>query len=61
MSCEEIARTLDVPVGTVSSRLNRARRRIRHALRTNPSEATCAGELELAALKEKNLRWMTSN
>jgi RNA polymerase sigma-70 factor (ECF subfamily) len=64
MSYEEIARTLGVPVGTVSSRLNRARRRVRHALGASPSEhseTNCAREPELAVLKEKNLRWMISN
>ncbi|WP_433236666.1 RNA polymerase sigma factor [Streptosporangium sp. CA-135522] len=37
LSYEEVARALDIPVGTVRSRLNRARRKVRAALGdTNP-------------------------
>lgn len=61
---EEIARTLHVPVGTVCSRLNRARRRVRRALDQPATQETTrdpqAAEPELGATKE-NLRWMTSN
>ncbi|GIG62254.1 DNA-directed RNA polymerase sigma-70 factor [Longispora fulva] len=37
LTYEETARALDIPIGTVRSRLNRARRRVRYALgNTNP-------------------------
>ena len=39
MSYEEIADALDVPIGTIRSRLNRARRIMRDALETNGSTA----------------------
>jgi RNA polymerase sigma-70 factor (ECF subfamily) len=35
---EEIAEVLGIPVGTVRSRLNRARRKVRQALETQPNE-----------------------
>lgn len=61
---EEIARTLRVPVGTVCSRLNRARRHVRRALaRPATKEATRdaqAAEIETGAMEE-DPRWMTSN
>ncbi|WP_432923553.1 sigma factor-like helix-turn-helix DNA-binding protein [Microbispora sp. CA-135349] len=37
LSYDEVAQALDVPFGTVSSRLNRARKKLRRALNgTNP-------------------------
>jgi RNA polymerase sigma-70 factor (ECF subfamily) len=38
LTYEEVAQALDIPVGTVRSRLNRARRKVRHALdRSHPT------------------------
>lgn len=34
---QEVAEALRIPLGTVRSRLNRARRKVREALRTDPS------------------------
>ncbi len=36
-SYEEVAAALDIPIGTVRSRLNRARRKVREALGTDPA------------------------
>lgn len=43
LSYEEIAAALRVPVGTVRSRLNRARRQVREALAAHGIEATSGG------------------
>ena len=40
LSYEEVARALDIPVGTVRSRLHRARTKIREALAGTPAAAT---------------------
>jgi RNA polymerase sigma-70 factor (ECF subfamily) len=39
---EEVAAVLGIPVGTVRSRLNRARRKLRHALEQEPPENVVA-------------------
>lgn len=43
LSYEEVARALDIPVGTVRSRLNRARRRMRDTLDADPDRSGSAG------------------
>ncbi|WP_326550338.1 RNA polymerase sigma factor [Micromonospora sp. NBC_01813] len=43
LSYEEVARALDIPVGTVRSRLNRARRKMREALACDPARSASAG------------------
>jgi RNA polymerase sigma-70 factor (ECF subfamily) len=40
LSYDEVARALDIPVGTVRSRLHRARTKIREALAGTPAAAT---------------------
>ncbi|MGH8961233.1 MAG: RNA polymerase sigma factor [Jatrophihabitantaceae bacterium] len=40
LSYDEVARALDIPVGTVRSRLHRARTKIREALAETPAAAT---------------------
>jgi RNA polymerase sigma factor (sigma-70 family) len=40
LSYEEVARALGIPVGTVRSRLHRARKKIRQALASTPAAAT---------------------
>ncbi|MGY0004138.1 RNA polymerase sigma factor [Micromonospora sp. I033] len=42
LSCEEVARALEIPAGTVRSRLHRARRRLRAAL--GGTDPTATGE-----------------
>ncbi|MEV8104722.1 sigma-70 family RNA polymerase sigma factor [Streptomyces sp. NPDC088135] len=42
---QEVAEALDIPLGTVRSRLNRARRKVREALRLDPSFTPDAMEL----------------
>ncbi|WP_319957593.1 sigma factor-like helix-turn-helix DNA-binding protein [Micromonospora yasonensis] len=42
MTCEEVARALEIPAGTVRSRLHRARKRLRAAL--GGADPTATGE-----------------
>jgi RNA polymerase sigma-70 factor (ECF subfamily) len=43
LSYDEVAQALSIPVGTVASRLNRARRKVRQTLATNEGEALRSG------------------
>jgi RNA polymerase sigma-70 factor (ECF subfamily) len=45
MSYEDISNTLDIPVGTVRSRLNRARRQMQQALESETDESVSGGTL----------------
>ncbi len=42
---QEVAQALDIPVGTVRSRLNRARRKVRAALGADPAFAGDTAEV----------------
>lgn len=41
-TCQEMAEMLEVPIGTVMSRLNRARERLRHLLEPESARTKCA-------------------
>ena len=45
LTYEEVAEALDIPVGTVRSRLNRARRKVRSALGADPAFVNDAAEV----------------
>lgn len=45
LTYQEVAEALDIPVGTVRSRLNRARRKVRTALGADPAFVTDAAEV----------------
>lgn len=45
LTYQEVAEALDIPVGTVRSRLNRARRKVRTALGADPAFMTDAAEV----------------
>jgi RNA polymerase sigma factor (sigma-70 family) len=59
LTYEEVGRALDIPVGTVRSRLHRARATMRRALGCECTDDVNASALETAAVKE-DVRWMTS-
>jgi len=50
LSYEEVARVMQIPIGTVRSRLNRARRRMRDVLESDPARSTLTGT-------EREERW----
>ena len=51
MAYADVARVLDIPVGTVMSRLSRARSRMRELMETAPAQAPAAGAAPPAPLR----------
>ena len=51
MAYADVARVLDIPVGTVMSRLSRARSRMRELMETAPAQAPAAGATPPAPLR----------
>lgn len=54
---QEVADALRIPLGTVRSRLNRARRKVREALNTDPAFTSALAPSPAPAGQELNPSW----